>query len=70
MTPEKLDFIFPFVVFGYGMIMTLVLSTPALVELAERRLPPALYQQLKAHRALGLICLGVGALWTLQNLWL
>jgi hypothetical protein len=69
-TPEKLDFIFPFLVFGYGAVMTLVLNTPALVELAEHRLPPEVAQQFKAHRGLGLICLVLGGLWSLQNLWL
>jgi hypothetical protein len=70
MTPEKLDLIFPYFVFGYGAIMTFVLHSPLLSGLAENRLPEAMSQQLKAHRGLGLICLVVGALWTLQNLWL
>lgn len=70
MTPEKLDLIFPFFVFAYGAVMTLVLNTPLLSELAETRLPYAMSQQLKAHRGLGLICLIVGGAWSLQNLWL
>lgn len=70
MLPERLDFLFPFVVLGYGAVMTLVLNSPLLSELAETRLPAALHQQLKAHRALGLICLVVGGFWSLQNLWL
>jgi hypothetical protein len=69
-TPEKLDLIFPFVIFGYGAIMTGVLNTPALTELAEKRLPYAMRQQLTAHRGLGLFCLIAGGLWSLQNLWL
>ena len=69
MTPEKLDMIFPFVVLGYGAIMTLVLNSPRLSVLAETRLPAALHQQLKAHRGLGLLCLVLGGFWSLQNIW-
>jgi hypothetical protein len=70
MTPDKLDFIFPFVVLGYGALMTFVLNAPGLSELAEQRLPTDVYRQLIAHRSLSLVCLVIGALWTLQNLWL
>jgi hypothetical protein len=70
MTPEKLDLIFPFVVFAYGVVMTLVLNSPLLSGLAENRLPPHIHHQLKAHRGLGLLCLVVGGLWSLQNIWL
>lgn len=69
MTPEKLDLLFPFFVFGYGAVMTFVLHSPLLSELSERRLPAAMHQQLKAHRGLGFICLLVGGLWSMQNLW-
>ncbi len=70
MTPEKLDFIFPFVVLAYGATMTFVLNSRTLVELAENRLPAEITQQIKGHRVLALICLSVGAFWSLQNLWL
>ncbi len=70
MTPEKLDLLFPFLVAGYGAVMTLVLNTPLLVELAETRLPQALNQQIKGHRALAIFCLVAGGLWSLQNIWL
>ncbi len=70
MTPEKLDLIFPFIIFVYGVVMTLVLSLPALAGMAEDRLPPDVAQQLKAHRGLSLFCLVAGAFWSLQNLWL
>ena len=56
--------------FGYGAVLTLVLNLPALSDLAETRLPYAVCQQLKAHRALGAFCLVAGGLWSLQNLWL
>ena len=70
MTPEKLDLIFPFFVFAYGALMTFVLHHPVLVQLAEDRLPYNLLQQMRGHRVLGLICLGIGAFWSLQNVWL
>lgn len=69
MTPEKLDLIFPYVMLGYGLIMTFTLNTP-LAGLAESRLPQAVSQQLKAHRGFGFFCMIAGAFWTLQNLWL
>lgn len=68
MRPEQLDFIFPFIVFGYGAIMTFVLNS-SLMEIAETRIPIQLLNQFKAHRNLGVVCLVVGALWSLQNLW-
>lgn len=64
-----LDFIFPFFVLAYGALMTLVLSLPALEKISEQRLPSHLHQQLQSHKLLGLICLVVGALWSLQNIW-
>jgi len=69
-TPEKLDLLFPFLIFAYGAIVTFVLHSPLLSGLSEHRLPPAMHQQLKAHRGLALFCLVAGGLWSLQNLWL
>ncbi len=70
MTPEKLDLLFPFLVCAYGAVMTFVLNTPFFSELAEVRLPPALNQQIKAHRGFSVLCLILGGFWSLQNLWL
>lgn len=70
MTIEKLDFIFPFFVLLYGLLLTLVLNWPQLMERAEARCPKELLAQLQAHRGLALICLVVGAIWSLQSLWL
>lgn len=70
MTPSALDQIFPYVCFFYGAVMTVTLNVPALVRIADEKLPSPLAAQWKAHRVLGLICLFVGALWILQNLWL
>ena len=70
MTIKQIDFIFPFVILAYGFLITFVLSWPRLVVLAEERLPAPLLKQLMAHRALALVCLLVGGLWSLQNIWL
>ena len=69
MTPQTLDAIFPFFVMGYGLLLTVVLNIPPLVKLAERRLTPALQQQMTAHRGLAMVCLLVGGFWSLQNIW-
>jgi hypothetical protein len=67
---KDLDFFFPFVIFAYGAVMTFIFNTPKLLTLAEERLAPELYQQFKTRKALGTICLIVGGLWAMQNLWL
>jgi hypothetical protein len=66
---QYLDFIFPFFVLAYGALLTFVLHIPALEKLAETRLPQNFNQQLQAHRVLALVCLVVGAFWSLQNIW-
>jgi hypothetical protein len=69
LTPAALDAIFPYICFAYGAFMTITLNVPTLVRIADERLPQHLANQWKAHRVFGAICLGVGALWILQNLW-
>ena len=69
MSLEHLDFIFPFFVLAYGATLTFVLHSPQLEKLAQSHLPESLAQQLRAHKVLALICLVLGALWSLQNLW-
>jgi hypothetical protein len=69
MTHDQLDFIFPFIVFAYGAMMTFVLNNPVLMRLAADKFPPQLHQQMNAHRYLAIVCLVVGSLWSLQNLW-
>ena len=68
MTIQELDFYFPFFVFMYGLLVTIPLNTPSLVELAEERLPNDLKKQMQAHRGLAIFCLVIGAFWSLQNL--
>jgi hypothetical protein len=70
MLPEALDRIFPFLLTGYGVVMTFILHSRFFMELAETRMPEAITQQIKAHRLLGLFCLVGGSFWSLQNLWL
>lgn len=70
MTIEQLDLIFPFFVLAYGALVTAVTHIPALIELAETRMPPVLADQLKLHQGLALVCLVVGGIWSLQNIWL
>ncbi len=70
MTHELLDNIFPYIVFYYGFIMTVFLNTSKVQQLADKYVTPQLLKQMQAHRGLALICLIVGSIWTLQNLWL
>ena len=78
MTLAQLDAIFPYVCFGYGAVMTLVLGSSTLMKLADRIADERVGQdwarewiaRFKGHRALALVCLFVGAIWILQNLWL
>jgi len=70
MTFSELDFIFPFVIFGYGFVVTFIMNSPQLLTIAEERMSIELYQQIKARKALGAVCLVVGGIWSLQNLWL
>jgi len=69
MTYQELDYIFPFIVLAYGATMTLVLNMPVLMRLADEKFPPSLVTQMNAHRGMGIICLLVGSLWSLQNIW-
>jgi hypothetical protein len=68
MTLAQLDFIFPFFMFFYGILVTFVLENKALQRIAaDRHFAP--YQGLVAHRGLAFVCVIVGGLWSLQNLW-
>jgi len=69
MTYKELDFLFPFLVFFYGVLMTFTLNSPRLMRLAEQKFTAELLTQMKMHRTLGVISLILGAAWSLQNLW-
>ncbi len=66
---QKLDFIFPFVVFAYGVVVLLVLNNPKLVKIAETRLPSDIWARFQTKRVLAYVCFFVGGLWALQNIW-
>lgn len=70
MTPRQLDDIFPFILFFYGALLTIVLHQKQLVNLAEDYLPAPVKEQMRSHRPLALLCLVVGFFWSLQVLWL
>lgn len=68
MTIQKLDFIFPFVVFFYGAMMVFVLENKFMQEIGQQKLSH-LYAQMNQHRGLAWICFFVGGLWSVQNIW-
>lgn len=70
MTFRELDAIFPYIVFVYGILVTFVLASAPLMRIARERLTDELVAQLTGHRILAMICLWVGSIWILQNLWL
>ncbi len=65
---EDLDFYFPYLVLFYGAIMTLVTHLPHLQQQAERTFNHDFLQRFYGHRLLGVVCLFVGGLWSLQRL--
>ena len=70
MTVAQLDLLFPYFCFGYGAVMTFALNSPQLGRIADERFPQETVATWRSHRMLSMICLVVGALWILQNLWL
>lgn len=68
--PTSIDHLFPYICFAYGVVMTFALNMPVLDRLAEKQFAPDMIAQWRSHRGLAAICLGVGGLWILQNLWL
>lgn len=70
MTLSELDFMFPFIVFFYGFVMTILLNSNFFVQIAQEKLSAEMYVQYSSHKHLGFVCLVVGGLWSLQNLWL
>lgn len=69
MTYKEIDFIFPFFVFCYGLVMTVVLNSPFLIQLGEKYGSHPAFVRFKSHKILGMFCLILGSLWSLQNLW-
>jgi hypothetical protein len=69
MTYQTLDLIFPYIMFGYGAALTLVLNSERLMKLAGERFPLELVNRMQAARVLSGLSLWLGGLWILQNLW-
>ncbi len=68
MTAEKLDFIFPFFVFSYGLLIVIVLQSSFLTRLGEEKMM-FLFEALRRHEVLGWVCFFVGGIWSAQNVW-
>ena len=66
MRPQQLDFIFPFILFFYGALLTIVLNQKYLMSLMN----PDRGKQMERHRVMAFVALIVGFLWSLQELWL
>ena len=49
--------------------MTFVLNSPQLMQIAEKKFTPDLVKQMNLHRYLAIVCLVIGSLWSLQNIW-
>lgn len=64
---QTLDFIFPFFVFSYGILVVLVLENKRLALLGQNRMPQ-LFAQLSAHKGIAWLSFWVGGLWSLQNI--
>lgn len=67
---KSLDFIFPFFVLGYGILMVMALEMPALQKIAKERFPDNIRNQMHSHRILAWVSLIVGCFWSLQNIWI
>ena len=70
MNYQELDAIFPYVMFVYGAIITLVLNSDKLMKIAEERMPAMYRERLVGAQVLANLSLWLGGLWILQNLWL
>jgi hypothetical protein len=70
MSLNELDQMFPLVIFLYGALLLGVLSIPRVWSLAQEHLPADYLLRLKAKRGLAYFCVVLGALWSLQNIWL
>jgi hypothetical protein len=67
MLSTRLDYLFPFIVFSYGILVVFVLESSHLKKIGQEKLQAA-YQQLAAQKPLAWICFWVGGFWSLQNL--
>ncbi len=65
---HEIDLYFPYFVLVYGLIMTVVTQLPFLKKQAMENMNSELVQWFYGHRVLGMVCLAVGSLWSLQRL--
>lgn len=71
MLSEQLDFMFPFLMFGYGALMLIVLEVPYFIKIGHIKTAvwkEKYYSQLQSHRVLAWISFFIGGLWSVQNL--
>jgi hypothetical protein len=66
---ETLDKLVPWTAFVYGVVMVFVFQSPMLLRLAETRIPEPHRSRFLAHMPLAWVCLFVGGLWILQDIW-
>lgn len=66
----ELDLYFPYVVLAYGAFMTFVTNMPMLKEKAYGNIDPEVLHWFYGHKILGSVCLFVGALWSMQRLFI
>lgn len=64
---ETIDLYFPFIVIFYGAVMTFICHSPYLLQIGQDKIPVRLMERFESHKTLGLICLAVGGLWSLQR---
>jgi len=67
MTLAQIDFVFPFFVFFYGILILFVVENKALTRIGRARLSEQ-FSQLTAHKPLAWLCFWVGGIWSLQNI--
>jgi hypothetical protein len=68
MTPQQIDYLFPFIVFFYGFLIIAVLEVlPAVVrqELRTR----SWFEMIQKRKTLAWVCFFIGGIWSLQNVW-
>ena len=69
MTPQQLDYMFPFFVFSYGFLILVVLEAlPSLVQAKISSHP--LFERIEKRKPLAWICFFLGGVWSLQNVWM
>ncbi len=66
---QKLDSVFPIIVFVYGGLLLIVLNWKVTQDLGEKIVPREAWNRLKSHSPLAWISFFLGGFWVLENLW-